>query len=310
MVSKLPQHTIIATLVGLGAICLWSTGGPLLTLIPDFPPFQIIAMTLVTFFLVMVPVWIARGQSVAAKFKMPPKVWLIGIAGPWGYSACFFTSYQLITPVHASLLLLSWPVMLLLANAVFRDRRIRWWHGVGAAAGFGGAILLVLSRQTGPGVDEAPLLGYMIAAGGAVCFFLYSFCRSGWPEVATDAGAMFCLGGAVISVPIHLVFETTVMPSAIAWVVIVAFGLGNVTAALFAWDYGMKFGQVRSLVALSYLIPLFTALILIAIGASPFTTAAAVACLLIVGGAFIGSRDLFMAVPDGVQSRAPRKASM
>ena len=80
----------------------------------------------------MVPVWIGRGQSVAAKFRMPAKVWLVGIAGPWGYTVCFFISYQMITPVHASLLLLSWPVMLLLANAILRDRRIRWWHGLAA----------------------------------------------------------------------------------------------------------------------------------------------------------------------------------
>ena len=51
----------------------------------------------------MVPVWIGRGQSVAAKFRMPAKVWLVGIAGPWGYTVCFFISYQMITPVHASL---------------------------------------------------------------------------------------------------------------------------------------------------------------------------------------------------------------
>ena len=34
--------------------------------------------------------------------------------------------------------------------------------------------------------------------------------------------------------------------------------------------------------------------ILIAIGQGTFTTAVATACALIVGGAFIGSRDLFM----------------
>jgi len=299
--TRPPSRLVVATLVGLGAILLWSTGGPLLTLVPDFPPFQLVAMTFVFFFVVMVPVWRARGQSIVAKFRMPPKVWLVGIAGPWGYTVCFFTSYQMITPVHASLLLLSWPVLLLLANALLRDRRIRWWHGLGAAAGFGGAILLVVARQTGDGPDTAPLFGYLIAAAGAVSFFLYSYCRSGWPEVATDAGALFCLGGAVLSVPFHLAFETTVMPDATAWAVIVMFGLGNVMAALFAWDYGMKFGQVRSLVALSYLTPLVTALLLIAIGASPFTTTAAVACLLIVGGAFLGSRDLFMKLPASVQ---------
>ena len=191
MVSKLPRHTIIATLVGLGAICLWSTGGPLLTLIPDFPPFQLIAMTMVVFFLVMVPVWLARGQSVTAKFRMPLKVWLVGIAGPWGYTICFFISYQLITPVHASLLLLSWPVMLLLANALLRDRRIRWWHGLGAMAGFGGAILLDGCRanraRCGRRGASARLSDRRLPVPFA--FFLYSYCRSGWPEIATDAGS-------------------------------------------------------------------------------------------------------------------------
>jgi drug/metabolite transporter (DMT)-like permease len=296
-----PSRLVTATLVGLGAIILWSTGGPLLTLVPELPPFQLIAMTFVVFFVVMVPVWLARGQSIAAKFRMPAKVWLVGVAGPWGYTICFFISYQMITPVHASLLLLSWPVMLLLGNAILRDRRIRWWHGAGALAGFGGAVLLVMARQPGAGVDAAPLVGYLIAAAGAVCFFLYSFCRSGWPEVATDAGALFCLGGAVLSVPFHLAFETTVMPGAVGWAVIATFGLGNVMAALYAWDFGMKFGQVRSLVALSYLTPLLTALLLIAIGASPFSATAAIACLLIVGGAFLGSRDLFMKRPAAVQ---------
>jgi drug/metabolite transporter (DMT)-like permease len=228
---------------------------------------------------------------------MPVKVWLVGVAGPWGYTVCFFTSYQMISPVHASLLLLSWPVMLLLANAALRDRRIRWWHALGAAAGFGGAILLVTAREAGAGVDTAPLAGYLIAAAGAVAFALYSFCRSGWPQVGTDAGALFCLGGAVLSVPFHFAFETTVMPGAIGWAVIVTFGLGNVMAALYAWDFAMKFGQVRSLVALSYLTPLFTALLLIAIGASALTVTAAVACLMIVAGAFLGSRDLFMKRP-------------
>ena len=109
--------------------------------------------------------------------------------------------------------------------------------------------------------------------------------------------------------PFHLVFETTVMPSTVGWAVVATFGLGNVMAALFAWDYGMKFGQVRSLVALSYLTPLFTALLLVAIGASPFTVTAAVACLMIVASALLGSRDLFMKAATS-QSRAPRKASM
>lgn len=117
--------------------------------------------------------------------------------------------------MDASLLLLSWPILLLVANAALLGRRIRWWHALGTIAGFFGAAILVL-------------------------------------------------------------------------------GLLNTAATLFTWDYAVKHRHVRVPVSLSYLIPLFTALILIGIGASAFTTAVGIACALIFTSAFVSSRKLFM----------------
>jgi len=282
------------TLVGTIAVIVWATGGPVITFAPGIPPFQLIAMTFVVFFLTLLPVWIARGEPIAAKFRMPARVWIVGTLGPWGYTVFFFHSYQLIPPVHASLILMSWPIVLLVANAALRGRRIRWWHGAGAAAGFLGAAVLVIGRNDGiAGFADGSLWGYLMAAAGALTFCAYSFARSSWPQVPTDAGALFCLAGAGLALVIHPFVETTVMPDATGWAVVACFGLLSVTLSLYCWDFGMKFGQVRALVSLTYLTPLMTAFILIAIGADQLTTAVATACILIVGGAFLGSKDMF-----------------
>lgn len=291
-----PRHPSLlrGTLVGAIAVVVWATGGPVITYAPHIPPFQLTAMTFVVFVLVMLPVWLARGEPIAPKFRMPGKVWLVGILGPWGYTIFFFHSYQLIPPVHATLILMSWPIVLLVANAAFKGRRIRWWHGAGAAMGFLGATLLVLWRHDGAaGFGDGSLLGYLLAAAGALTFCTYSFFRSAWAEVPTDAGALFCLGGAVLAAVIHPFVETTVMPDAAGWAVIACFGLLSVTLSLFTWDYGMKYGQVRALVALTYMTPLMSAFILIGLGRDSLTSAVAVACVLIVGGAFLGSKDMF-----------------
>jgi len=282
------------TLVGTIAVVIWALGGPLVTLAPEIPPFQLIAMTFVVFFLVLLPIWLARGERVARKFRMPARVWIIGTLGPWGYTVFFFHSYQLIPPVHASLILMSWPIVLLFANAAFRGRRIRWWHAAGATAGFAGATILVIGRNEGGAVlPDGSLWGYLMAAAGSLTFCAYSFARSSWPQVPTDAGALFCLAGAVLAALIHPLVETTVMPDATGWLVVAAFGLLSVTLSLYTWDYGMKFGQVRALVSLTYLTPLLTAFLLIAIGADRLTSAVTAACVLIVGGAFLGSKDMF-----------------
>jgi len=224
---------------------------------------------------------------------MPPRVWFFGVMGPWGYTICFFVSYRLIPPVDATLLLMSWPIIVLVGNAALVGRRMRWWHLAGALAGFAGAAILVISRGEGQLTGGGPLYGYLIAFGGALAFAAYNLGRNAWQDVPTDSNALFCLGGAVLSAVLHPIFETTVMPGVDEWIAIAVLGVLNTALALLAWDYAAKHGQLRALVSLSYLIPLLSAFILIAIGAGSFTVAMGAACLLIIGGCFIGSRDLF-----------------
>jgi hypothetical protein len=82
-----------------------------------------------------------------------------------------------------------------------------------------------------------------------------------------------------------LVLETTVWPgNAGQWLAILGLGLGPVGIAFYAWDYGVKNGDIQVLGVSSYTAPLFSTLILIVFGYGEASIAIAAACLLITGG--------------------------
>ncbi|PSN18806.1 EamA family transporter, partial [filamentous cyanobacterium CCP5] len=63
--------------------------------------------------------------------------------------------------------------------------------------------------------------------------------------------------------------------------------LGPVGLAFFTWDYGVKFGNIRTLGILSYGAPLLSTLLLIVCGLAEASSTLWLACGLIVGGALL-----------------------
>src|SRR6185503_3627889 len=92
---------------------------------------------------------------------------------------------------------------------------------------------------------------------------------------------------------VHGMVETTVWSdTAVQWLAIVALGLGPVGAAFYAWDIGMKRGDIRVLGAASYATPLLSTAFLIIAGYARPSTAIALAAVLIAGGGLIAARDM------------------
>ena len=74
------------------------------------------------------------------------------------------------------------------------------------------------------------------------------------------------------------------------WVAVVLLGIGPVGLAFYTWDIGMKRGDVRLLGVASYAAPVLSTLLLVVTGFSAPSLSLAVACALIVGGAFVATR--------------------
>jgi drug/metabolite transporter (DMT)-like permease len=69
--------------------------------------------------------------------------------------------------------------------------------------------------------------------------------------------------------------------------------LGQVGVAFFAWDIGMKQGDIRVLGACAYLTPLLSTALMVVFGRAEASWPLTVASLLIAGGAALASRRSF-----------------
>ena len=77
------------------------------------------------------------------------------------------------------------------------------------------------------------------------------------------------------------------------WLAIAALGIGPVGAAFYAWDIGMKRGDIRVLGAASYATPLLSTAFLILAGFAKPSANIAIAAVLIAGGGLIAAKDMF-----------------
>jgi drug/metabolite transporter (DMT)-like permease len=282
-----------ATLIGATAVGLWSTLPTLSTFAGTVPPFQLTAMAFAIAFAAAGVRWLVVGKTLRRRFAWPPRAWLLGLYGLFGYHFCYFMALRHAPPAEASLINHLWPVLIVVLSSLLPGERLRWWHVAGALAGLAGAILLV----TGGGrvafqAEYATGYGYAIAC--ALIWSTYSVLNRRLNQgVSSEAVGAFCGGTAVLAAVCHLGFESTVWPAAWQWPIVIALGLGPLGAAFFVWDYGCKRGDIRVLAALAYLTPLISTALLISFGFAAATATLAAACVLIAGGAALASRDLF-----------------
>lgn len=281
-----------AMAAGLAAICLWGSLAALSVLAGPIPPFQMVAMT----FAVGASIGIVRaryrGVTWAGLVRWPAKVWLLGIGGLFGYHALYFGALQLAPPAEANLVNYLWPLLIVLLSAPLAGERLGWTHLAGAGLGFAGVALLAFGRGLNFAGDHA--LGYALALGCAFTWALYSVLSRRFGDTPTDAIAGFCAASAVLSLLCHLVFERTVWPATpVAWLAVLALGLGPTGSAFYFWDHAVKRGDIRALGAFSYATPILSTAILIACGLAEPTGALLLAALLVTVGAALASRELW-----------------
>ena len=109
----------------------------------------------------------------------------------------------------------------------------------------------------------------------------------------TSIVTWFCAATSVLSLACHFALEETVLPEdAGQWLAVLGLGLMPVGAAFYAWDHGVKRGNIQVLGAASYAAPLLSTLVLIATGFAEPSLAILAACLLITAGAVLAARSL------------------
>ncbi len=277
-----------ATLIGLGAVVLWSLLAVLTAATGTVPPFQLAAMTFAIGGAIGVLSWPVRPGAIHA-LRQAPVVWALGSGGLFGYHALYFAALRLAPPAEAGLVNYLWPLLIVLFSALLPGERLKAAHVVGALLGFAGVVVLVSGRAD-LDMRAEDGLGYLCAFAAAFVWSGYSVLSRRFGSVPTDAVAGFCLATSVLSLGCHVAFEATVWPSTPAeWLALVALGVGPVGAAFYLWDIGVKQGDIRLLGVGSYAAPVLSTLCLVLAGYAEPTLALALACALIVAGALVAT---------------------
>jgi drug/metabolite transporter (DMT)-like permease len=288
-----------ATLIGFSAVAMWA----LLALLTDasgtMPPFQLSALT----FTIGTGVGLAARlfmPAVAKSEKIPPVVWLIGIAGLFGYHFFYFTALRNAPAVEASLIAYLWPLLIVLGSALMPGEKLAWNHVAGALLGLCGTVLIV-TKGGGLAFDARYAFGYAMAAVCAVLWASYSLLSRRFSAVPTSIVTWFCAATALLSLVCHLALEQTVWPTdADQWLAVAGLGLMPVGAAFYAWDIGVKRGNIQVLGAASYAAPLLSTLVLIGAGFAEPSYRILAACVLITGGAVLAAKSLLFRKPAAV----------
>jgi drug/metabolite transporter (DMT)-like permease len=280
-----------ATLIGLTAILMWSLLAVLTLATGKIPAFQLAAMTFAIGALVGSLTWIGRPDAIRA-LRQSPLAWIVGIGGLFGYHALYFLALRFAPPAEAGLLNYLWPLLIVLFSAALPGERLAPHHIIGALLGLAGTVLL-FAGSSGANFTPGQIPGLIAAFVAAFVWAAYSVMSRKLKSVPTDAVAGFCLATALLATLVHGLVEVTVWPDTPAqWLAIAALGVGPVGAAFYAWDIGMKRGDIRVLGAASYATPLLSTSFLILAGFAQPSATIAIAAVLIAGGGLIAAKDM------------------
>ena len=262
---------------------MWSALAVLTAASGTMPPFQLSAICFLIGSLIGLTA-MARDPKRFRAFRQPAKVWALGLFGLFGYHFLYFTALRNAPAVEAGLIAYLWPLLIVVGSALLPGERLGWHHVAGALMGLAGTALILMRGAEG-GFGGGSLLGYAAAGLCALTWSGYS--------LMSRRFAGFCIISAVLSALCHVFLETTVWPeTAGQWLAVIGLGLGPVGLAFYAWDFGVKKGDIQVLGVASYAAPLLSTLILILFGHGKASIGIAVACLLITGGAFLAAKDL------------------
>ncbi|MGU3496803.1 DMT family transporter [Xanthobacteraceae bacterium A53D] len=277
-----------ATRIGLVAIVLWATLALATVATGNVPPFLLTALTFAIGGTVGV-IAAVRGPGLKV-FRQRPAAWLHGVGGLFGYHFAYFAALKWAPPGDTSLINYLWPLLIVLFSGLMPGGSLRPAHVAGALMGLAGTVVLLLGKGGLSGFDWAYLPGYGMAFACAFIWSTYSVTARAFSDVPTEAVGGFCLVTALLAGLCHLALEPTVWPQGVSeWGAVAALGLGPVGLAFYAWDIGMKRGDVRFLGVAAYAAPVLSTLLLVACGFAPATWSLGIACALIVGGAALAT---------------------
>ena len=280
-------------MIGALSVLLWGALAALTVSLRGVPPFQLLAMAFgIAFAGGSLWLLLTGGPQRFSLLAQPPSFWLLAITGLFAYHALYFIALRLAPAAEANLINYLWPLLIVLLSAIGPGgRRLRAVQLVGALMGLGGTALLIGSGGELRASSDG-FWGYAAALACALVWSSYSVINRRFSSVPSEAMIGVCGAVALIGLATHLMFESaTIWPRGGQWLTLAALGVGPLGLAFLAWDYGTKHGDLPVLGSIAYAAPVLSTLLLVLLGLAQASVELFAACALVVGGAWIATRQ-------------------
>jgi drug/metabolite transporter (DMT)-like permease len=276
-----------ANFYALGAIALWMSLASLGVLLKHIPPFLLTGIALLVGSLLALP-FVLKDRR---QWRIPASTLALGIYGLFGYHFLLFIALRHAPPVEANLVNYLWPLLLVVLAPLFLPGlKLRSLHLLAALLGFGGAATAILGASQGASGTGGWSWGFIPALASAFVWASYSLMTQRVKAFPTAAIGLFGLVSGLLSLLCHWMLEPSQVLSSRDWLLLAVMGLGPLGASFFLWDKALKLGDARQIGILSYLTPLGSTSLLMAVSGRPLTWSIGLAAMMIIGAALLGTR--------------------
>jgi drug/metabolite transporter (DMT)-like permease len=291
VLRRVQGSSVKANLYALGAIALWATLAALGVSLTHIPPFLLTGLALLIGSVIALPL---SGFDLR-QWRIPGTTLALGVYGLFGFHLLLFIALRNAPAVEANLVNYLWPLLMVVLAPVFlAGMQLRTVHVVAALLGFAGAAIAILGSQGNGSAGTTGLAGwswgYLPALASAFIWASYSLLCQRVKPFPTAAIGLFGLVSGLLSLVCHWALEPAVVLNGRDWVLISVLGLGPLGAAFFLWDQALKLGDARQIGILSYLTPLASTALLMAVNGRAFTWNIALSAVMIIGAALLGTR--------------------
>lgn len=278
------------TCVGVLSIPLWATWPALALRALEMPAFE--CLTIAFLF-----GWIAlrftrRMAEAGDSAHSQHSTWLSWVPaiacalGLCGSNAFHILATHYIPAAEANLISYLWPVMIVGIGAMLGLFRLRPRQIVGLVLGFTGAVILM-----GGGAMALSLEGIALALLSGISWALYCVFRLTRKAVSGPVLARGCALSTGVCLGMHLLLESTVLPSAGGIAAAAAVGIVPLACGNLLWDEGFRRGNGQLLAVMAYGTPLCSALLLAFLGLESLTWTLGLGALVIVSAGLLSRSD-------------------
>lgn len=192
-----------------------------------------------------------------------PNIWmyvLLGIIGIFGFNGLVFVGLSRTSPVNASLIMATNPIVTVILSAIFLRERMQARQAIGMLVSFTGVMLVLTNGSLGRLGTVS--VGDLLVLAGNICWALYSVLSRRYVKNSSPltTSAITMLVGAVCLAPFANTYHAATTPSmvAAAWFSIIFMALCGSVLAYLWWNLGIaQIGANRTSIFFN-LVPVMT----------------------------------------------------